>query len=196
MAVIFRTVSEITNFDGGPGANVWFFDKGIGVPDDQMTADSIADHLFAFYSDIENFVHGGITIRPAQYVQMLDVASGEIRAEYVPENQTPVVKTGSSGTPSSCTALLQLRTKDWVNGSRLSGSKHIGPLSASTLTSGNDISAAARAAIEQACIAMTSGIGPRLSVYRRPTEGKEGAYAAVSAYKVRTLCGILKSRRG
>jgi hypothetical protein len=90
----------------------------------------------------------------------------------------------------------------FLHGRRLLGRSFIGPAGANTSTDNGQLSTEARTRVEEAYAAVTSGIGPRLAVYHRPTKdpisganNNDGAYGDVVTVSTPTTASSLRSRR-
>lgn len=201
MTNIMRTRVELGGWTGAPGVSTIYWTMGTlgsGSPspsDVANTHQEIADMWQVFHG----FCITGLTSSILPDVDVLDVASGDI-IDVVTSDEGAINQTTGSGNTNTLSratmAVVALRTSDFFDGRRLQGRWFIGPLCANAFDTDGTLSTDAVDDMTAACVALTSGVGPRLAVYSRPKGlGGTGRYGDVTAAIPRATPGVLRSRR-
>jgi hypothetical protein len=196
---IYRSRVALTNFEGAPGVNTFYWTKGI--PAGQAAAEDVE----AFHEELETLMTGLTsyfvdsmrwTIDP--FVDEVDISTGKITGIITDPSGS---RTGSATTTaiSKVARFTMLNvaylTDVWKNGRRLQGRSFIGPINQDPLGEDGRIASNSQAYVEDLFVALTSGLGPRLAVYSRPGQnGQGGSYGDVVNAICRQRPAVLKSR--
>lgn len=200
MTLIARAVLETTGFAGAPGINVLHFTEGTaaGGAFSQAVVDDLYGELDSIAAAIKNIGAPGTSRMWLPELSILDVATGQLVDAKTPtDGVTPHSTPGNEpgDLPRATAALLQLQSDRFLNGRRLKGRMFVGPLSGSMLDPQGLCSSTCKAVIQDAFVAVTSGVGARLAVYSRPVKnGRAGTWGDVIAVGVRSTPSYLRSR--
>lgn len=200
MAQIYRTRITLTGWTGGPGLNTIHWSGGtiIGTP----TPSNVAD----FHQELGNAwqVMGGYcadswSFKVEPTIDILDVDTGNITGVIVSNAPAPTWTQGTavvSKVARNTVFNIAYGTDVWNAGRRLRGRTFFGPLNAEALGEDGQILPSAITAVNGQFTAITSGLGPRLAVYSRPSGGPNpGFYGDVVQVACRPKPGSLTSRR-
>jgi hypothetical protein len=188
-----------SGWNGGPGVNTLYFSAGtVGAWDDTVVQQTY-DEVHALYSAIAGVFRTGMFIDVAQELQIIDSVTGDLTdIKAVPETDAQIPSTGGeSTTATSSMIVVRFTTSKFLYGRQLKGRAFMGPLNRNQFTADGSITTGAREAIDDAFVAITSGLGPRLAVFKRPDPAKDrpGDYADVVSATAQPKPGVLRSRR-
>lgn len=200
MTVLARVVTSMTGFNGGPGVNVLNFSGGtLGDNWSQEGIDGLYDEVVSLYTSwLEAFLNTiSITVDPV--IDIFEDNTGDLVGTFgVTEPSASLVGTGSSLSiaRSQCICVAYY-TDMFVAGKRLKGRSFLGPISAAVLDTNGDVNSAVRAAAPGRFTALTSGVGPRLAVWHRPSNatGSDGYYGDVVSVIARARVTNLRTRQ-
>lgn len=199
MTDIARVVINLSGFAGAPGVNVLHFSQGSLSSWNTAAITGVAEDVTGILFACKSFYAPGLEMQVRPEVDIIDVASGEIIDQFVPDDPFgPVFSDATDGAESRATqAIVRLRGDKWVNGRLIQGRMFMGPLAGSILDDDGNIPTNTRDDIQDAFVAITSGLGARLAIYSRPnpTLSKAGDYSDAVAVLVNQKPGVLRSRR-
>lgn len=193
---LLRIRTELNGWSGGPGLSTFYFDPGVVTIDAAMIT-GVTGRVRSYFDAWKAYMPTTNSAQVSAVADILDFATGalqgQVSAGSAPSN---VIGTGLGGNgPAFVCAVGRLVTNSFIGGKRLRGRTYAGPLSAN-FTDSLAPEGGLTAAVQTGLVAMnTSGGGPALVVWHRPTGGAGGAIAGVVNTSVSTQFGILKSRR-
>ena len=198
MADLARVTFLLDGWPGAPGVNVLHFSPGNADWDDQGDIDEFYDTLNTLTGTLGNTFVPGVSIQANPELQVFDSETGNITAVKSPTD-VPTITTSTaaaSATSRATMALIQFRTGAYVDGRQVKGRMFLGPLSAGELATTGLIATARQADYPDWFEAITTGLGPRLCVWRRPTPAapSSGLYEDVIQVSVRPTPSYLSSR--
>lgn len=193
---LLRIRAELNGWSGGPGLSTFYFDPGVVTIDAAMVT-GVTGRVRTYFDSWKAFMPNANTAQVNPVADILDFATGALTGQ-VSAGSAPSVVVGTGGAlpgPAFVCAVGRLVTNSFINGKRLRGRTYAGPLSAA-FTDSLAPEGGLTAAVQNGLVAAnTSGGGPALVVWHRPTGGAGGAIAGVVNTSVATTFGILKSRR-
>lgn len=193
---LLRIRTELNGWSGGPGLSTFYFDPGVVTVDAAMVT-AVTGRVRQYFDAWKAFMPTGNTAQVSPVADVLDYVTGALTGQ-VSAGAAPSVVTGSGlggQGPAFVCAIGRLTTQAFINGKRLRGRTYAGPLS-SNFTDSLAPEGGLTAAVQNGLVLMnTSGGGPSLVVWHRPTGGSGGAIAGVVNTSVATTFGVLKSRR-
>lgn len=200
MAEIYRTRIALTGWEGAPGLNTLHWSKGT------LVARPGPSDVAAFHAEIaaawtvgKGYCCDGWSMEVEPTVDIIDVDSGNITGVITSSAAAPTATQGTaviSKVARNTVLNIAYSTDIWNAGRRLRGRTFFGPLNQEALGEDGQILQSCVDAMEDAFVAITSGIGPRLAVYSRPSGGPDaGFYGDVVQVSVRRKPGSLVSRR-
>ena len=206
MTNLAKFVNVLSGWDGGPGVNVMWFSAGSNLDLDSESVQAIYDEVRSMYAATSARWLAGVSITVDPAPSIVDVATGAlINVIPVGETDTAVVTSGGSSNGARATAFVMKYTTDvFLNGRRLQGRSFFGPTSATDVGNDGQVATGCRAVFDDNFEALTTGLGPRLAVYHRPTtsivngqpvNNNDGAYGDVAVARMNLKPGVLKSRR-
>jgi hypothetical protein len=200
MTNLARVKVDISNFPGGPGVNVLHFSSGTTGPDwIETNVDTVYDEVYAAYIAVAQYYAPGVVITVGQDFDIVDSVSGNlIDVVTVSTPSDPINGAGASGAISRGQAVcLAYYTDNYTNGKRLRGRSFLGPVAPGIFASTGLINQAVLSEIEDEWTAMSSGLGPRLAVYHRPSNdtSADGYYGDVVTVIGRQRPSNLRSRQ-
>lgn len=200
MTDMARTRVQIDYPSGGPGLNTFYWTSGFPAgPIDVELVNEFHAEIAALYASIDAFLINTATFTVLDTVDIVDPESGNITGQVVADDP-PAPVSGDSAALSigrGESIVANLLTGTWVAGSALRGKHFLGPIGSDVLDTNGEMNTGSKAAIVDAYTAITTGVGPRLAVWHRPSSvpGGDGYYADVSSVQIATKPGFLKSRR-
>ena len=199
MTLLYKFVNDLSGWSGAPGVNVVFFSAGTSVVEPHTMCQEAYTELHNMYVVNKAYLVAGVTVAVARDVQVIETVTGELQDVItIVGPETDVVGTGVAGNLSRGTqALVRFSTDHFANGRRLIGRMFLGPIAAGCFDEEGKIAPSVRTGIDNSFVAMTSGIGPRLAVYHRPTKllPLSGFYGDVVSADCVALPGNLSKRR-
>lgn len=203
MPNIAKMLVEYSGWDGGPGVNVLHFSQGTTTWNPNVIEGLVGD-LEATYLGLRDIVSNVVSMRVLTTASIIDVASGEI-IDVIDGGAGggPIVGTGTGSSLSRATqCCVTTKTGKFISGRQLQGRVFVGPIASESLTTLGDIAPAVDTAVQDAFTAITTGLGTRLAVYRRPTKNPDtgavispGDYGDVSSVRTMMKPAVLRSRR-
>lgn len=198
MASLARVRIALGGWDGAPGVNTLHFSPGTSDWDVQDDVDELYGDLDTLVGAFYNSLVAGVTAVVESDLTIFDSETGFVTGIKNPTD-APTVYTSTSDpskTSRATQALIRFKTGEYVDGKQIAGRMFLGPLSAVDLTTGGLMTSAAIAAYPDWFSGITSGIGARLCIWRRPTggAGAPGIYADVTQVSVRQKPSFLSSR--
>jgi len=200
MPQIYRTRIALSGWEGAPGLNTLYWSGGTltGTPSSSQVA-AYHEEIGDAWATIGGYCCDSWTYLVETTVDIIDVESGNIIGIIESDESAPTWSQGT-GTISKVARNTVLNiaygTDVWNNGRRLRGRTFFGPLNAEALGEDGQILSSCVSAVEDALVAITSGVGPRLAVYSRPkAPTNEGFYGDVVSVLCRSKPGSLTSRR-
>lgn len=200
MTLLARMVIRTTGFAGAPGINVWHFSEGTlgGGAWGQSIVDGLYDEVGSVLSAIKNIGSPNSARAADPELAIIDAATGQLVDAKTPTAAPTVYTTPGNepgDLPRAVAALARFQTDRFINGRRLKGRAFIGPLSGSSMDGEGNCNGTTIAVIQDAFVAITTGVGPRLAVYSRPKPlGVAGEWGDVLNVNVRTTPSHLESR--
>lgn len=172
MTSLARFFVESTGYAGGPGVNVLTFSTGTLTPPWTGTdVQTVYDELHDAYDAIKLVFPNTVSITIAGEAVIFDSETANITNVIpVPTPAAAIVGTGAYGTTSRGQAIcLAYYTDMWTGGKRLKGRSFIGPVDTGIYGVTGLFAPSIVDLLEDNWVAMTSGVGPRLAVYHRPS---------------------------
>lgn len=199
MTLLARTRVALAGWSGGPGVNTFVWSAGTLGNISPSAVDMAHSELAGLYNSLDGYMVSGLTWEIEPEVAVFESSTGKIEGV---ESQTDELYSGTAtatGTSLSRSEMVYTRflTGEWVNGRRLCGGFWLGPIASTCFETDGTIAPNIIAEIEDQFVAITSGVGPRLAVYHRPTTkgGSDGLYADVTMVAPRNTPGTLRSRK-
>jgi hypothetical protein len=195
MVNMLRVRSALNGWSGGPGLTTFYFDPGVVTIDAAMVT-GVTGRVRAYFDAWKAFMPSANSAQVESTADILTAETGALVGT-VTAGSAPsiVVGTGSIPGPAFVCGIGRLTTNSFINGKRLRGRTYAGPLGAA-FTDSVAPEGGFLAALQTGLNAvLTSGGGPNLVVWHRPTNGTGGAIAAVTNVSTSPTYGILKSRR-
>lgn len=198
---VLRYTMVWQGFSGAPGYTSLHFITAEGQPPGeappQADMDAIGPKVKTFFTAINNYLPGGVTISYPGTLDELDTATGELLDTHNVPVQTVTSGGGSGSYSAAVGACVSWHATGIVNGRRLRGRTFLVPLTVAAFATDGTLSDTARTAIQSAATALgdsTSGLD--LCVWHRPTAaGNDGAAGTVVAATVKDKTAVLRSRR-
>lgn len=198
MTDMARSRLAITWPAGGPGVTTFYWTSGIPAgPIDATLVSEFHDEMISSLSALTLFWAGDVTMQFEPDVDIIDPATGNI-TDIVTQDTTPSIAIGSgagTGISRGEQIVANLITDNFDGGKRLRGRHFLGPISTGVLDVSGRLTGARQAQIEDEYVAITTGVGPRLAVWHRPTIDGPGYYGDVVKVQVSDRPGLLRSRR-
>lgn len=199
MTNLARMEIKLSGWVGGPGVNVFHFSEGLSAGwSSQAVVDDLYDEVNTLVGTFRQVCVAGTAVVASDELKIIDAATGELVDIKSPSDApTPVTSTADPSATSRATmALVQFGTNDFLNGRRLKGRMFMGPLAGASLGTDGLITSALREAVPDWFEAITSGTGPRLCVWHRPTDlaPSSGSWGDVTTVAVRQTPSYLSSR--
>lgn len=200
MATIARSRVALAWPNGGPGVSTFHWSAGVPSPLDWVnSADQFHDELAQVYRALAPMLPTDLTWAVEDTFDVIDVETGNIVDQPVLSDTTNT-GAGSASNLSGNRAsqgCFNHYTDLFSGGKRLKGRTFVGPLQGGALDTDGGFTTSGIATYEAAWVAITSGVGPRLAVYHRPTTASpsSGYYADVVVTKLKRLPAVLRSRR-
>jgi len=199
MTNLAKMVTELNGWPGAPGVNVHYFSQGTWA---SLGADAVQeayDELYDVYTALVPYLREGTTVKVATGASVIDVGTGEM-VDYIPVGSlaTDVTAVGGSKLQSAAVqAVVRFNTDAFIRGRRLIGRSFIGPIASSCMNTDGEIKSESRSGIDDMWESLTSGNGPRLAVYQRPSPANSnvGTYGDVASAVCQARSGVLRSRR-
>jgi len=193
---LLRIRTELNGWSGGPGLSTFYFDPGVVTIDAAMVT-GVTGRVRSYFDAWKAYMPSTQSAQVNPAADILDFATGALIGQ-VSAGAAPSVVSGtnvSAAGPAFVCAVGRLVTGSFIGGKRLRGRTYAGPL-ASQYTDSLAPEGGLTAAVQAGLVLLnTSGGGPALVVWHRPTGGGGGAIAGVINTSVSTTFGILKSRR-
>lgn len=200
MTNIYRTRVALSGWLGGPGVNTLYWSAGsiLGTPTPSQVQ-SFHEEIGDAWTTIGGYCVDFWTFLVEPTVDVIDATTGNITGVIVADGEAPTWSQGDtvdSKVARNTVLNIAYATDQWVGGRRLRGRTYFGPVGREAMADDGQILPSCAAAVEDAFVALTSGLGPRLAVYHRPKPPSgEGYYGDVVQVTCRTKPGSLKSRR-
>lgn len=198
MADLARVKIELGGWSGAPGVSILNFSPGTIDWSSQSDVDAFYEELDTYTSTVASVYVQYVTIAVSPDLTIFDSETGNIQYVTGPTDAPTTYTSAASPSKTSraTMALVQFQTNKYINNRRLKGRMFLGPLAAESMTNDGLISTALQDAVPNWFAAMTSGIGPRLCVWHRPTASApaNGDYADVTSVSVRPTPSYLSSR--
>lgn len=199
MTNLARMTIELGGWVGGPGVSVLHFSEGTSAGwASQAVIDDLYDEVNALLSTMAPVYVPGVTLTASQELRIFDAADGSLVDIASPTDAPPVYTSTAAASPTSraTAALIRFGTGDFVNGRRLKGRMFLGPIAVASISNEGEITSALRSAVPGWFTAITSGVGPRLAVWHRPTilAPSSGSWGDVTNVSVRPTPTYLSSR--
>jgi hypothetical protein len=200
MTSLAKFVVQMSGWEGGPGVNVLTFSSGTLTPPWTSTdVQTVYDEIHTMYDDNKNLYAPNVDIEVLPQATIFESTTGDItNVITVPTPDDIISSTGTSGDTSRGQCICAAYYTDvWVGGKRLRGRSFFGPIARELMTPAGLVGTGAVAQIQDKLVAMTSGVGPRLAVYHRPTGGAstDGYYGDVVTVIARGRPSNLRSRQ-
>jgi hypothetical protein len=199
MTLLARVYIDLDGYPGAPGLNVLHFSQGSTSSWSDTVVDGLHDEVQRMLEACRFYWAPGVLATIRSYSDIFEHADGQIVDQVSPPTAYPtVVSTGTNGQESRATqALIRFRGDRWVNGRRVQGRMFFGPANGALCDSQGYINEDARATFEDAFVAMTTGVGPRLAVWSRPNPAKNrgGEWTDVTSVTVAPKPAVLRKRR-
>lgn len=183
---------------GGPGVNTYYMSEGLPAPGDTDTwIERAAEEIYQVMVDLSPFRINTCQWTLERSVDVIDVASGNIvdQRDHTLDTFAGAGQNNQKSLSRAQQLYCRFLTDQWSDGRRLAGGTFIGPLGYDAVDANGQFSNAQKATIENAFSAITTGVGSRLAVYSKPQGGRPGRYGDVTAVRVKTTPGSLRSRR-
>lgn len=190
----------LSGWTGGPGVNVWHFSQGTDLnPNWSDILVGVNADLQAAYASLNSYLLGGLTIDFPTLSRVYDSVSGAPIEEAADDSALSFVSSAKTTNTSRATQLgVTLIGDQFFGRRRAMGRKFIGPLDDFSIDTSGQITNVCRAALVSAFEGLTSGLGPRMAVWRRPTTptSNDGRYADIVSIRPQRVPAVLRSRRG
>lgn len=199
MPNLLRGVVTINYGAGSPGVNVWTFSPGTGGTGwAQETINNVAQDIYDAYDGSKTIFSPGVSIDTPEFYTEFDPLTGQaVGIHTADQGSGNITAAGSdnSGYHGLCIC-VNLLTDRWINGRRLSGRMYLGPSSLDAFLNTGTIRDVFAQQAADTFDAATSGVGPRLAIWHRPTQkgGSDGSYGDVQAVSVKRSPSYVKSR--
>lgn len=199
MTLLARTRVALSGWSGGPGVNTFVWSAGTLGNISATAVDQAHTELAGLYNSLDGYMVNGLVWEIEPEVAVFESSTGKIVGV---ELQTDELWNGTAtatGTSLSRSEMVYTRflTGQWVNGRQLCGGFWLGPVASTCFESDGTIAPNIITEIQDQFAAITTGVGPRLAVYHRPTTkgGDDGLYHDVTQVITRNTPGTLRSRK-
>lgn len=199
MTVLARLTCVSEGYVGAPGMNILHFSGGtLGDNWSQEGVDGLYAEVNDVYHAFAAYMTSDATFTVSPTIELFESTTGylvDVLTATTPH--AGIVGTGATATLSRGTCFCVAYLTDvFQEGKRLKGRSFMGPIVANQFTSGGQIHATPIAAIPDFYTALTSGVGPRLAVYHRPSShgATDGYYGDVTAVVLRSRPSHLRTR--
>jgi hypothetical protein len=199
MTNLARLEVQLGGWTGAPGVSVLHFSEGTsggwGV---QEVIDDFFDEVNTLLGTAAPVWVAGVTVTANPELRIFDAANGDLVDIVSPSDAPPIHTSTAAASPTSraTMGLVQFGTNEFLNGRRLKGRMFLGPIAAASIGNDGLITSALREAVPTWFEAITSGLGPRLAVWHRPTllAPESGTWGDVTTVTVRQTPSYLSSR--
>lgn len=207
MTLLARAIIRTDGFEGAPGINVLHFSEGTGGGGgwSQAVVDGLYGELDGLAAALKNIGAPGTTRIVLDELAIIDHASGQtvdVRTPTMPSVAYVTASNEPGDLPRATAALVRFSTDRFINGRRLKGRMFAGPMSGQHVNDQGNFNGTVTGVLNDAFVAMTSGVGVRLAVYRRPipadpangTPARSGDWGDVTVVQTAEKPSYLRSR--
>lgn len=193
---MLRVRTTLNGWSGGPGVLTTYFETPL---EDAAAAIRVREYVHTFIGTAAGLVFSNIVDWDVQpEVDVVTAASGSITNTL--SDSTAHASSGGGGTtaaPLASAGLIKYQTAVWVGGKHVAGRSYIGPMAAACVDDDGTVTAAKKAAVDDALTAYlaTLDAGDSQVVWHRPKAGAGGSIASITGATLAKKIAVLTSRR-
>lgn len=197
--LLARVRVGLTGWPGGPGVNTLYFSPGTGLSWSLTNINGMVEEVHTAYGALSSFFAAPVKIDVSPEVEIIDTGTGKLQDIYTSDAVVTTISAPSSAQtmPYASAVLCRLSTDRFINGRRLQGRLFISPCALAAFDADGQVKDTWADNAEDAFVAMTTGVGPRLAVWHRPTTptSSDGDWGDVIRVIVPLKPAVLRSRR-
>lgn len=199
MAQPLLRVRVVSNgWTGAPGLNTFYFaHNSSATAVVQADADAVVARVQSVFATHTALWPTNWTCNVEEAVDVIDVESGDIVAQFTAPTTAGITGTSSNGMgPSTIGLCLTQNTALFVNGRRLRGRTFLVPIIANGDTNGTPDSGSQSVAADLGLDLITDPtVDPAWCVWHRPKTGSTGTLSHVTSISIKDKWAVLRSRR-